>query len=451
MNTTYQNNEEIEFDSSTDEEQEDQLPITPNARILADQKDPEINSLYRRWKDGDLILQPDFQRQFVWDQIKSSRLIESVLLEIPLPVIYLSEEQNGKESVIDGQQRLTAFFSFIDGKFPNGKEFRMTGNTVFPALNRKSFKEIGKELQKKIKNCAVRTITFRRENSADLRFEVFERLNRGAVSLNEQELRNCVFRGPYNELLKELAQDIEFRSLLSLEQADPRMKDVELVLRFAAFHNSTYLKYKPPMKRFLNNDMAENINISNQKAQTLRSEFKKSVLIIKSLFAEHAFKRFYKGDDKSPNGRWEPKKFNTSLYDVLMNSFTSYDKNTVYQHLDSVREALLDLMTSDPEFIESIELSTSSVQAVRSRFDTWRFALAGIMGADKKEPRCFSKELKQQLYDSNPTCAICGNHIQHLDDAAVDHVEQYWKGGKTIAENARITHRYCNWARSRKD
>jgi len=110
-------------------------------------------------------------------------------------VIYLSEEKDGKEYVIDGQQRLTAFFSFIDGQFPDGSDFKLTGLKVFTELNRKMFKEIDEELQDKIRYCKMHTITFKRESEADLKFEIFERLNTGAVSLNDQELRNCIYRG----------------------------------------------------------------------------------------------------------------------------------------------------------------------------------------------------------------------------------------------------------------
>jgi len=169
------------------------------------------------------------------------------------------------------------------------------------------------------------------------------------------------------------------------------------------------------------------------------------------LLDNHAFKRFYKGDEKNPNGYWEPKKFNASLYDILMYSFAKEDKNKVYQNLDSIREALIYLMTNDQDFIDAIELSTSSVQAVTKRFDKWRLTLQDIIGIAKKEPRCFSLKLKQELYDNDPTCSICGQRIQNIDDAAIDHIEQYWAGGKTIPENARLTHRYCNLARPRKD
>jgi hypothetical protein len=452
MNEETKEANELEFEQPLEEEIEEITSI--KRKVYADQGDPEIDSLYRKYKDGDLVIQPDFQRQFVWDAAKSSRLIESALLDIPLPVIYLSEEKDGKEYVIDGQQRLTAFFSFIDGKFPDGRDFKLTGLKVFGELNRKTFinlKEIDKKLQSKIRYCKIRTITFREDSEQDLKFEIFERLNTGAVSLNDQELRNCIYRGRYNELLKELSKDSDFMYLLGLRKPDRRMKDIELVLRFAAFYHFTYLNYKPPMKNFLNNDMEKYQNISESETTKLKNAFKNTVVIIRSLLDNHAFKRFHKGDDKNPNGYWESRKFNASLYDILMGSFAKEDKNKVYQNLDSTREALIYLMTSDQEFIDAIELSTSSVQAVTKRFDKWRLMLQDIIGIAQKEPRCFSLKLKKELYDDDPTCSICGQEIQNIDDSAIDHIEQYWTGGRTIPENARLTHRYCNWARPRKD
>jgi hypothetical protein len=134
-----------------------------------------------------------------------------------------------------------------------------------------------------------------------------------------------------------------------------------------------------------------------------------------------------------------------------MYSFANSDKNTVYQNLDSIKEGLINLMTNDQEFIDSIELSTSSVTAVTKRFDKWRLALQDIIGISKKEVRCFTYKLKEELFNLDSTCSICGNKITSIDDSAVDHIEQYWTGGKTIPENARLTHRYCNWSRPRKE
>jgi hypothetical protein len=451
LNTPAKESNEIEFDLPLDEEADQAEALSLKRNVYTDQGDPEIESLHGKYKRGRLVVQPDFQRQFVWDEKKSSRLIESTLLDIPLPVIYLSEEKDGKEYVIDGQQRLTSFFSFIDGKFPDGKDFKLNGLKVFSEINRKSFKELDDLMQDKIWYYKIRTITFKKSSDVDLKFEIFERLNTGAVSLNDQELRNCVYRGRYNDLLKDLSVDSDFVFLVGLKKPDRRMKDVELVFRFAAFYHSTYLKYKPPIRKFLNDEMESRRNISENDAKKLKTAFKNAVMVVRTLLDKDAFKRFYRGEKKRPNGYWESKKFNASLYDILMYSFAREDRNKVYQNLDAIREGLIFLMTEDQDFIDSIELSTSSVQAVTVRFDKWREMLKSIIGIAQKEPRCFSYKLKQELYSDDPTRSICNQKIRSIDDAAIDHIEQYWMGGKTIPKNARLTHRYCNWARSRKE
>jgi uncharacterized protein with ParB-like and HNH nuclease domain len=148
MSEEAQNLNEIEFAQPL-EDDEAEIDVDKDKRkIFTDKGDPEVDSLYRKWTRGKLVLQPDFQRHFVWDAVKASRLVESALLDIPLPVIYLSEQKDGKEYVIDGQQRLTSFFSFISGKFlDDGKDFKLKGLKVFREINGKSFKEIGDHIK----------------------------------------------------------------------------------------------------------------------------------------------------------------------------------------------------------------------------------------------------------------------------------------------------------------
>lgn len=443
--------DELEFDSPLEEEV-DHIEVSGDQRkIFTDLGDPEIESLYGKHKRNKLIVQPDFQRQYVWDRTKASRLIESALLGIPIPVVYISEEPDNREYVIDGQQRLTSFFSFLDGKFPDESEFKLVGLNVFRELNGQNYGALSAEQQDAVRYFKVRTITFKKESDQDLRFEIFERLNTGSVSLNDQELRNCIYRGPFNRLLRELSVDPDFTFILGLKGPDKRMKDIELVLRFAAFYHATYLNYKPPMRKFLNEEADKYRQIDEKEAKKLQAAFKNACQTIRSMFGKHAFKRFYKGTEKAPGGRWEPKKFNASLYDILMYSFAREDKNILFQNLDAIREALIHLMTENQEFIDAIELSTSSLQAITKRFDLWRMSLQDIIGVGKKEPRCFTRELKEALFESDPTCSICSQQIHEIDDSAIDHVKQYWTGGKTIPENARLTHRFCNWSRSRKD
>ncbi len=438
----------------TEGESEEETPLKlerKDRRILTQASDPEIKSLHDKWKRGRLILQPDFQRQYVWDNKKASKLIESALLSIPLPIIYLAELPNGHQSVIDGQQRLTSFFSYLDGYYPDMRAFKLSGLTAFPEFNQKAFSDLSEETQDKIRDFTIRTIVILKDSDPDLKFEIFERLNTGSVPLNPMEIRNCVYRGPYMNLLKKMAYEPDFQRLMGLSSPDKRMKDIEFVLRFAAFYHETYLKYKPSMKQFFNMDMGKYQNISEKDAKELKTAFKNSVAIVTSLFGENAFKRFYPGTADDPNGRWEPKRFNASLYDVYMGVFADKDKNQVYHSLDALREGIIDLMTSNTEFIDSILIGTSEKERVNRRFDIMRGTVDEILSKSQRQPRCFSLEFKKKLYEENPTCAICGQRIQSIDDAAVDHIKQYWMGGQTIPENARLTHRYCNMARPRSD
>lgn len=444
--------EEIFFDDEGDEPESEIIGDGP-AKIYTEQGDPEIDGLYHRWKRGKLDVQPDFQRYFVWDITKSSRLLESALLDIPLPVVYLTEEPDGKIYVIDGQQRLTSFFAFMDGLFPHkkGKPFKLSGLKVLTEFQGKLFTQLPEEIQDKIRYCKIRTITFKKESNPNLKFEIFERLNTGSVPLNTQELRNCIYRGKFNVLLKELASDKDFLELLGLSHPDRRMKDVELVLRFASFFHNTHINYKSPIKNFLNNEMTRFQNISDKDAEQLRNAFKNSVSIVKSLLGNNAFKRYYKGNENNPNGYWERSRFNASLFDILMDSFARVDKNNVYANLDAIREAFIELLTTDSEFIDAIEIGTSQERKVNRRFDKWRNTLNSILGENIKQARCFSFNLKEQLFTDSSICELCNNQISQIDDAAVDHIEQYWLGGKTIPSNARLTHRFCNASRPRKE
>jgi len=446
-------NPENELQMDPEVENGDELNLPVNQReVLTRPGEPEVRSLYDKQKRGRLILQPDFQRQYVWDRKKASRLVESVLLRVPLPIIYLSEQPDNKEYVIDGQQRLTSLFSFIDGRFPNGETFKLIGLTAYKELNKKAFTELAEELQNRIQDYNLRTVTLLKQSDADLKFEIFERLNTGSEPLNDMELRNCVYRGSYNGLLKELAAEPDFRALLGLVAPDKRMRDVELVLRFASFYHATYLHYAAPMKRFYNHDMEKFKDISQDDAVKLRAAFKNALSLIRSLLGiQYAFKRYYPGDKANPNGQWERKKFNASLYDVLMGVLCDKDKNQVMAALDALREGWMDLLANNADFNRAIQLSTSSEDMVRLRFDMARQWVEGVLREHRVQPRCFTRELKNTLFETNPTCAICNQSISEVDDAAVDHIEQYWRGGKTIPENARLTHRYCNMARPRND
>ena len=433
------------------EEESGDLDLSSGERVIRTKSsDPTIEVLLARYQRGKLNIQPSYQRQYVWDGKKASLLVESVLLDIPIPIIYLAQNDDGVENVIDGQQRLTSLFSFILGKFPDGRAFKLSGLNVYTELNGKLYKDLDDEKQEKIRDYALRVISFTKESDPDLQYEIFQRLNTGSVALNDQELRNCIYRGKFNDLLKELADNEDFRFITGIQKPHSRMKDVEMVLRFIAFRNASYLNYQPPIKKFLNDTMRKMRNIDDIDAKQIRDYFKRACANTKSLLADKAFRRFAAGEPGHQDGHWE-KPLNISLYDIIMDSMSRIDTNVLMRHLDAIREAYITSISTDEEMISSITWGTSDKPTVTTRFTIWNNILNGIIADDKAEERCFSRKLKQTLYDNDPTCAICGQYIADVDDSAVDHIEQYWRGGKTIPDNARLTHRYCNCARPKDD
>ncbi len=426
--------------------EEEETPLNlpqEKRRVYSDKNDRSIFELYRRYQRGDLNLDPEFQRNYVWDDKRASLLVESVLLEIPIPVIYLAEEIDGKFTIIDGQQRLRSFFRFINN------DFKLRKLRVLTDFDGKFFKNLDKDNQIKVEDATLRTIEIRKETDPDVKFEIFERLNVGSVKLNDQELRNCIYRGKYNNLIKELSENKDFLLLLGLDEAQKRMQQREIVLHFLAFYNQTFSKYRQPMKQFLNNEMENNKNINDEKLNLLRQKFKDSISLSKTIFGEMAFRRFAPGNAEKPDGKWE-KRVNMGLFEVIMYGFSKYKKNQIVPLSDVIREELIHLMAFNQEFTNSISgTGTTNTDKVLRRFKIWDEALQEIVGLPKTENRLFSQEFKKKLFDQNPTCKLCGNAIMLLEDATIDHIYQYWRGGKTIENNARLTHIYCNLSRSR--
>jgi len=416
-------------------------------RVKTDRQDLPIETLHSRVNRHTINLQPDYQRYFVWNKTKASRLIESLLLDIPIPVIYVAEEPDNTFSVVDGQQRLQTICSFIEGKFPNGQDFKLSGLQVMDELNKKSFKDLHIDLQNKIYNYTVRVIVIQKDSDTDVKFEMFERLNLGAEKLNDQELRNCIYRGSYNDLLKELCQNKYMLKVMNSNTFHPRMIDRQLILRFFAMWRNTHLKYKGTKKQFLNNEMEMHRNLPNKKIVEMRLVFEKSIEIAYIVFGKHAFRRYNPGGkNNNPNGNWESK-LNVALWDTLLYSFSYYDKPQIIPIIDRIREEFLDIMTYDSKFIEYVTSTTDKPDAIKYRAEVWLKRLSSLIGINNAEPRTFSRQIKQELFKQEPTCKICGQHINDIDDAEVDHIQHYWRGGKTIPENARLTHRFCNRSR----
>lgn len=205
-----------------------QMGADTEIRIAKEQS--SVFELLRREKRGSLILAPDFQRKDVWDKKKQSELIESILMGIPIPLIYLFEDENGVRQIIDGKQRVSALKKYLSD------EFELTDLTMFPNLKGNRFSEIPKLLQAKIEDYQLHSYVIQPPTPEYVKFNIFERVNRAGMNLNKQEMRHALYQGKATRLIQTLAESTEFLNSTGNGVRPERMRDRYLILRFVAFY-----------------------------------------------------------------------------------------------------------------------------------------------------------------------------------------------------------------------
>lgn len=434
--------ESDEFEGA--ESEDEAIILAEGERRLSTQSlDLSIDTLVSRINRGSLTLQPEFQRDYVWSSAKASQLVESVLLRIPLPIVYLSETEDSDWEVVDGQQRLTSLYSFVRGQFPDGTKFRLGRLHVRDDLRGKGFSDLCRTDQNAILNYTLRAIILNKESHPDVKFEVFERLNCGSVQLKDAELRNCMYRGAYNDMLAELSNN---NLLLKIRRADRphnRMEDRQLILRFLAMKRNSHLNYRGSMKQFMNREMETHRHASPAEVAGLKRQFEDAITSAWHVFGLNAFRRWTPPPQAGEKGSWDSK-LNVALWDTLLYGLAFYERRQIIPVSDAIREEFLDIMAGDPVFVDHIGRTTDKPERVHYRARVWLERLEKVVNVPANETRAFTRELKAALHEANPTCTLCSQRIHEVDDAEVDHVEHYWRGGATIPENARLTHRFCN-------
>ncbi len=228
-----------------------------------------------------------FQRDYVWPRPKADRFIESLLLGLPVPGIFLVKEDSGRLLVLDGHQRLYTLQCFYNGLI-HGREYRLSG--IQERFAGKTYKELDVEDRRRLDDSIIHaTIVKQEEPSEDWSsiYSIFERLNTGGISLQPQEIRMALYHGPFSALLRELNTTREWRELVG--PVSRRLKDVELILRFFALLYCHPL-YKSPMKEFLNQYMATNKRLEKQSDQELKEIFRNTSRTILAVLGSNAFR-----------------------------------------------------------------------------------------------------------------------------------------------------------------
>lgn len=344
-----------------DDEQPEPLDVAVDERKLVTQPyDYSVDQLTSHVEKAKIVLiEVPYQREYVWDDTKASRLIESLLLNVPIPVCYFAENEDNTWEVIDGLQRVQSIVRFLKN------EFALRGLSVQTELNGKRFKELPTRDQRRIESRTLRFVVITQESHPDIKFDVFERLNTGAVKLLPQELRNCIYRGDFNDALHDIADDPSYRAALRRPR-DPRMRDEEMALRFLALY-SDLPGYKPPLTQFLNEYMRKN-RTKTPDANAV-AVFKDTMLTISKVIEDGAFNMLRDGVPTA--------NINRALFDAVSLSIAFADRPQVIKKARAVERAHMTVIQNE-DFAPLVGRATADRSRMHSRVRMYTESLRSV-------------------------------------------------------------------------
>ena len=330
---------------------DEDLPERLEFDISSYPADYTVKVLVEKWRDGQLVI-PDFQREYVWTLPQASRLVESFLLGLPVPQVFLYKERaSQKLLVVDGQQRLATLARFYDGKFSGNRNFRLTG--VHEKWQGKRYQDLDEEDRLRLDDAPLRSIVIQqlhpRDNSSI--YLIFERLNTGGTQLNPMEIRKSVFHGEAYNLVDELNGNEDWRALLGSDDADKRLRDVELVLRVVALA-ADWSEYSKPMKAFLTKHMERLAVMSPDDRQAIADSFRTACSICVEELGPRPFHL---------RGR-----LNVAALDAFIGGVMRVEKYSRGQLADCFTA----LLQEGSSFRETVFFNTSDDKVLKDRFGT---------------------------------------------------------------------------------
>ena len=316
-------------------------------------------------------LSPTYQRRERWEVQRQSQLIESFLLNVPVPPIYLAEEGYGAYSIIDGKQRITAVSDFLSNSI------RLKGLETFHELNGLRFRDLPSTLQNALRiRPYLRVITLLKQSNPLLKYEVFIRLNKGGIELNNQEIRNVAFRGPLNELIYSCAENQHLRDALKIApdnkaSAYKQMLDAEFVLRFFTLRTQ-WEDFSGNLSRSMDQFMIENRELSTRQIAVLKDAFEEAIKTCNDLWGEYKFQRF-------DGERWR-KQALAGLYDAQMlavSSLTQVQRDKIRKFPNRVKKRTKKLFENS-EFEEAVRIGTNTPSRLIARVKAVKEMLEAI-------------------------------------------------------------------------
>ena len=344
--------------------------IYPARNIKIDRVQFSIFELKRRYDRGNICLDPDFQRNEVWSTRQKSELIESVVMGIPLPLIYLAETMEGKLVIVDGRQRLTTFFRYLDN------EFAINGLKIMTELNSCRFRDLENDVNKskyaaEIEDFQLVIQIIKYPTPDRVRFDIFDRVNRGGTPLNNQEMRNALYQGPATRLLNELAESEEFKAATGHSVSPLHMKDKYIILRALSFYlwkkqllkkkNGEIVVYRSDIEEFLGYAM-EYLNWVDEQS---RVELKKLFFRV----MERCYARLGEDAFRIPTDSGRRRPVSMTLFESLFYFVALLEEEQIELPAGAERHAV-DEMLEDSVFLDALTYNVDSAVHVQNRFDT---------------------------------------------------------------------------------
>ena len=324
-----------------------------------------VRDVLHRIGQGRYVMDPDFQRDFLWSEDKQSKLIESVIMRIPLPVFYMAEDPEGRMVVVDGLQRLSTFKRFVGDELG----LRLPDR---PELDGKRFADLSHKFQNRVEDCNLIFYIIDSKAPERARLDIFERVNSGQP-LTRQQMRNSLYMGKATRFLRDEAGTDVFRKATGGSLNAKTMRDREFVNRFCAFEVLGDGEYRrDDMDGFLARSLVDMNRMSDAELSELSEKFRRGLGNNLLLFGQHAFRKHEPDQEKRTV-------LNASLWDVMSTGLSRYPESLVEAHAEPLREAVQYLLWDEP-FKTAITYGPNDPRRVKTRFDMARQALREILG-----------------------------------------------------------------------
>ena len=344
-----------EEDNGDEPYEKDKLIYNPD-KINIFTREPTIEQLLRRINEEALDLAPDFQRHAnIWKDDAKSRLIESILIRIPLPAFYIDATNEDKWLVVDGLQRLSALKQFM-----SDKKLNLCGLEYLINLEGKNYNEIGRRYQRRIEETQVTVYLIEKGTPPEVKYNIFKRINTGGLPMSPQEIRHALNPGKATKFLAKLATSNEFEQVTNL--SDPRkmrMEDREFILGSVAFMLTSYKNYQSETRDlFLTKALSKINNMSESELGAIENNFKKAMVAAWEIFEINAFRKVSQKQKK----KFPINKALFEVWSVNLSLLSDEQLDILKQHKEQLIEKFRNYVDDDGEFLTSISQAAEKIE-----------------------------------------------------------------------------------------